>query len=82
MAAKNPQSMSEELLSALYTKPFTGMIPYLRPALFLMVSDFEKMTLSKDHWLDLPIEDRSHKGRKQHDPNRVFEAFGSFSDQK
>ena len=80
MAAKNPSSMSQELLFALYIKPFTGMILYLSPTSFLMVSDFEKSPLSKDHWLDIPIEDSRCKGRKKRDPNRVFEAFHSFSD--
>ena len=72
--------MSEELLITLYIKPFTGMILYLSPNSFLMVSDFEKSTLSKDHWLDLPAEDSQRKGRKKCDPHQVFEAFGSFSD--
>ena len=78
MAAKNTPSMSEELLSALYIKPFTGMIPYLSPTSFLILS--EKTPLAKNHWLDLPIEDSWYKGRKKRDPNWVFEAFGSFSD--
>ena len=56
------------------------MIPYLSPSSALMVSDFEKCTLAKDHWLDLPLECSCRKGRKKRDPNRVFEAFGSFSD--
>ena len=45
-----------------------------------MVSDLEKSTLSKDHWLDLPAKDSQRKGRKKCDPHQVFEAFGSFSD--
>ena len=72
--------MSEELINALYIKPYTGMIPYLNPASSLMVSDFEKCPLSKDHWLDLPLEDNCRKGCKKRDPNRVFEAFSFFSD--
>ena len=56
------------------------MIPYLSPSSALTVSDFEKCPLARDHWPDLPIECNRHKGRKKHDPNHVFEAFGSFSD--
>ena len=72
--------MSEELINALYIKPYTGMIPYLSPSSAFMVSDFEKYPLAKDHWLDLPLEDSCHKGHKKRDPNHVFEAFGFFSD--
>ena len=72
--------MAEELLNAMYIKPFTGMIPYLSPATSLMVNDFKKSPLAKDHWLDLLVEDSHRKGRKKLDPNQVFEAFGSFSD--
>ena len=79
MASKTHISMSEELLNALYIKPYTGMIPYLSPSSALTVSDFEKCPLARDHWLDLPLEDSHHSGRKQRDPNRVFEAFGLFS---
>ena len=73
-------SMSEELINAMYIKPYTGMIPYLSPSSALTVSDFENCPLAKDHWLDLPMECSRHKGRKKRDPNRVFEAFGSYSD--
>ena len=73
-------SMSEELINAMYIKPYTGMIPYLSPTSALMVSDFEKCPLANDHWLDLPFECNHHKGHKKCDPNRVFAAFGSFSD--
>ena len=73
-------SMSEELINAMYIKPYTGMIPYLSPSSALTVSDFEKCPLARDHWLDLPFECNHRKGRKKRDPNRVFEAFGSFSD--
>ena len=72
--------MSEELINALYIKPYTGMIPYLSPSSALMVSDFENCPLARYHWLDLPLEDSRHKGRKKRDPNRVFEVFGVFSD--
>ena len=72
--------MSEELLNAMYIKPYTGMIPYLSPSSALTVSDFEKCPLASDHWLDLPPEWNHRKGRKKCDPNRVFEAFGSYSD--
>ena len=72
--------MAKELLNALYIKPFTSMIPYLTPTSSLMVSDFEKSSLVKDHWLDLQIEDSKSKGRKRHDANHVVEVFGSFSD--
>ena len=72
--------MSEELINAMYIKPYTGIIPYLSPSSALMMSDFEKCPLAKDHWLDLPIECSHRKGRKKSDPNRVFEAFGSYSD--
>ena len=77
---KNFTSMSEELLSALYIKPFTGMIPYLSPSSCLMVSDFDKSPLAKDHWLDLLVETNRHKSMKKRDPNWVFEAFSLFSD--
>ena len=80
MASKTHISMSEELINALYIKPYTGMIPYLSPSSALTVSDFEKCPLAKDHWLDLPLEDNHRKGRKKRDPNCVFEAFGLFSD--
>ena len=72
--------MSEELINAMYIKPYTGMIPYLSPSSALMVSDFQKCPLAKDHWLDLPIENSRRKGRKKCDPNHAFEAFGSYSD--
>ena len=72
--------MSEELINAMYIKPYTGMIPYLSPSSALTVSDFENCPLFKDHWLDLPLECSHRKGRKKRDPNRVFEAFGSYSD--
>ena len=72
--------MSEELINAIYTKPYTGLIPYLNPNSALTVSDFEKCPLAKDHWLDLPQESSQRKGRKKRDPNRVFEAFGFYSD--
>ena len=72
--------MSEELINAMYIKPYTGIIPYLSRSSALMVSHFEKFPLARDHWLDLPIECNCHKGCKKCDPNRVFEAFGSFSD--
>ena len=80
MAASNPSSLSEELLNALYIKPFTGMIPYLSPNSFLTVSDFDRCSLSKEHWLDLPAEDSHCKGCKKRNPNHVFEAFAYFSD--
>ena len=73
-------SMSEELINAMYIKPYTGMIPYLSPSSALMVSDFENCPLAKDHWLHLPLECSRCKGRKIRDPNHVFEAFGSYSD--
>ena len=73
-------SMSEELINAMYIKPYTGMIPYLSPSSALTVSDFENCPLAKDHWLDLPMECSRRKGRKKCDPNHVFEAFGSYSD--
>ena len=73
-------SMSEELINAMYIKPYTGMIPYLSLSSALTVSDFENCPLAKDHWLDLPMECSHRKGRKKHDPNRVSEAFGSYSD--
>ena len=72
--------MSEELINAMYIKPYTGMIPYLSPSSALMVSDFEKCPLASDHWLDLPPEWNHRKGHKKRDPNHVFEAFGSYSD--
>ena len=72
--------MSEELINAMYIKSYTGMIPYLSPSSVLMVSDFEKCPLARDHWLDLPFECNCRKGRKKLDPNHIFEAFGSFSD--
>ena len=72
--------MAEELINAMYIKPYAGIIPYLSPSSALTVSDFEKCPLAKDHWLDLPIECSHHKGRKKRDPNRVFEAFGFYSD--
>ena len=72
--------MSEELINTMYIKPYTGMIPYLSPSSALMVSDFEKCPLARDHWLDLPFECNHRKGRKKCDPNHVFEAFGAFSD--
>ena len=80
MASKTHISMSEELINALYIKPYTGMIPYLSPSSALTVSDFEKCPSARDHWLDLPLEDSHHKGCKKRDPNCVFEAFGLFSD--
>ena len=64
MASKPHISMSEELINALYIKPYTGMIPYLSPSSALMVSDFENCPLARDHWLDLPLEDSHHNGRK------------------
>ena len=73
-------SMSEELLNAMYIKPYTGLIPYLSPSSALTVSDFEKCPLASDHWLDLPPERNNHKGHKKCDPNHVFEVFGSYSD--
>ena len=73
-------SMSEELLNAMYIKPYTGLIPYLSPSSALTVSDFEKCPLASDHWLDLPPERNNRKGRKKCDPNHVFEVFGSYSD--
>ena len=72
--------MSEELINAMYIKPYSGMIPYLSLSSALMVSDFEKCPLARDHWLDLPFECNHHKGHKTCDTNCVFEAFGSFSD--
>ena len=72
--------MSEELINAMYIKPYTGMIPYLSPSSALTVSDFQNCPLAKDHWLDLPMECSRCKGKKKYDPNRVFEAFGSYSD--
>ena len=78
MVSNTPVGMSEELLNTMYIKPYTGMIPHLSPATSLMVGDFKKSPLAKDHWLDLSVEDSQHKDRKKHDPNRVFEAFGSF----
>ena len=72
--------MSEELINTMYIKPYIGMIPYLNPSSALTVSDFENCPLAKDHWLDLPMECSCRKGRKKRDPNRVFEAFGSYSD--
>ena len=72
--------MSEELINAIYTNPYTGLIPYLSPNSALTVSDFEKCPLAKDHWLDLSQESSQRKGRKKRDPNRVFEAFGFYSD--
>ena len=80
MASKSHMSMSEELINAMYTKPYTGLIPYLSPNSALTVSDFEKCPLANDHWLDLPQESSQRKGRKKRDPNRVFEAFGFYSD--
>ena len=80
MVSKTHMSMSEELINAMYIKPYTGMIPYLSPSSVLTVSDFEKCPLARDHWLDLPFECNHCKGHKKRDPNRVFEAFGSFSD--
>ena len=74
--------MAEELINAMYIKPYAGIIPYLSPSSALTVSDFEKCPLAKDHWLDLPIECSHRKGRKKNDPNRVFEAFGFYSDHK
>ena len=74
--------MSEELMNAIYIKPYTGLIPYLSPSSALTVSDFEKCPLAKDHWLDLLIESTRRKGRKKCDPNSIFEAFGSYSDHK
>ena len=65
MASNTPVSMSEELLNAMYIKSFTGMIPYLSPTASLTVSDFEKSPLAKDYWLDLPVKDNWHKGRKK-----------------
>ena len=44
------------------------------------MSDFEKCPLAKDHWLDLLHESSQRKVRKKCDPNRVFEAFGFYSD--
>ena len=73
-------SMSEELINAMYIKPYTGMIPYLSPTSALMVSDFEKCPLANNHWLDLPIACSHHKGCKKHDPNHIFAVFSSFSD--
>ena len=73
-------SISEELINAMYIKPYTGIIPCLSPSSALMVSDFEKCSLASDHWLDLPPEWNHRKGCKKRDPNRVFEAFGSYSD--
>ena len=72
MASNTPVSMAEELLNAMYIKPFTGMIPYLSPATSLMENDFEKSPLAKDHWLDLLVEDSHRKGRKKLDPNLSF----------
>ena len=80
MASKTHMSMSEELINAMYIKPYTGMIPYLSLSSALTVSDFENCPLAKDHWLDLPMECSRCKGRKKRDPNHVFEAFGSYSD--
>ena len=80
MASKSHMSLSEELINAIYIKPYTGMIPYLSPNSALTVSDFEKCPLAKDHWLDLPFESSQRKGCKKRDPNRVFEAFGFYSD--
>ena len=57
--------MSEELINAMYIKPYAGIIPYLSPSSALTVSDFEKCPLAKDHWLDLPIEYSRRKGRKK-----------------
>ena len=73
-------SMSEELINAMYIKPYTGIIPYLSPSSALTVSDFEKCPLARDHWLDLPPEWNHRKGCKELDPNCVFNAFGSCSD--
>ena len=80
MADNRPTSMAEELLNSLYTKPYTGMLPYLSPSTGLSVSDFEKSGLSKDHWLDLPESGTHHKGCKKCDPDHVFEVFGFISD--
>ena len=80
MATNTPISMAEELLNSLYTKPYTGMLPYLSPATALSVSDFEKSSLSKDHWLDFPTLENHHKGCKKCDPSHVFDVFGFLSD--
>ena len=65
MASRSHMSISEELMNAIYTKPYTGLIPYLSPNSALMVSDFEKCPLAKDHWLDLLHESKQRKGRKK-----------------
>ena len=45
---------SDDLLQALYTKPYAGIVSYLSPSDHLTVMDFDRSALAKDHWLDEP----------------------------
>ena len=73
-------SMAEELLTSILPRPYTGIVSYLSPSSFLTVTDFEKSTLARNNWLDLPTGDQHKKGRKRCDPDAVFRAFGDFCD--
>ena len=72
--------MAEELLTSILPRPYTGIVSYLSPSSFLTVKDFEKSTLARNNWLELPTGDQHKKGRKRCDPDAVFRTFGDFCD--
>ena len=80
MAVSTSTSMAEELLTSILPRPYTGIVSYLSPSSFLTVKDFEKSSLARNNWLDLPTGDKHKKGRKRCDPDVVFRVFGDFSD--
>ena len=80
MAVSTSTSMAEELLTSILPRPYTGIVSYLSPSSFLTVTDFEKSTLARNNWLDLPTGDQHKEGQKRCDLDAVFRTFGDFCD--
>ena len=81
MAVPTPL-FSEELLTALYTKSYTGIVSYLSPHDHLTVPEIDHSTLATSHWLD---ELRTIEGKKsthKRVPNAVFKVFAWLDDQE
>ena len=73
---------SKDLLEALYTKPYTGIISYLSPHDCLTVQDFNRSALASSHWLDVPLTKDGRKVSKKRDPNHVFKTFARLDDEE
>ena len=73
---------SDDLLQALYTKPYAGIVSYLSPSDHLTVMDFDRSALAKDHWLDEPQMYGGSKGRKRRDPNTIFKVFSLLDEEE